>query len=112
MTGHGRNRHALPGLQVQFPIVSQIYGKVSAYNLLNFESGALVSVRTYARGRHATAMSAINLRAHHTYLREAIVQYVGPARNPSADGRFAFAGNYLPMGSRDRTLNSPKRQRW
>ena len=32
MTGHGRNRHALPGLQVQFPIIRQIYGKASAYN--------------------------------------------------------------------------------
>jgi hypothetical protein len=32
MSGHGRNRHALPGLQVQFPIISQIYGKASAYN--------------------------------------------------------------------------------
>jgi len=32
MTGHGRNRHALPGQQAQFPIVSQIYGKTSAHN--------------------------------------------------------------------------------
>jgi hypothetical protein len=32
MTGRRRNGGALPGLQAQFPIVSQIYGQASAYN--------------------------------------------------------------------------------
>jgi hypothetical protein len=44
----------------------------------------VVSVRTYARVRHAAAMPAINPHAHHSYLREAIVHYLGHARNPEA----------------------------
>jgi hypothetical protein len=32
MTGHGWNRHALPGTEVQFAVIRQIYGKASVYD--------------------------------------------------------------------------------
>jgi hypothetical protein len=42
MARHGRNRHALPGMKVEFAVIGQIYGQATAYDNEQFIGGGMI----------------------------------------------------------------------